>query len=102
MMPPVLTKACFVACNHGGVPTVAVSPSVKVMGSPVVVNGPASVAGCPGIPPNVPPCTLLNWMTAATSVKSGGKAVQLLSSAATIAPQGSPIVMPAGATVRAT
>jgi hypothetical protein len=73
-----------VLCMHGGQAQATVpSPRVRVGGQPIVlVNAPHMVAGCPLVPPPLPPCTVVNWTVGALRVRSSGVPVLLQDSVA--------------------
>lgn len=84
-----------VLCAHGGQaqPT-APFPRVMVGGQPVVTqSAPYVVAGCPLVPPPIPPCVTANWVTAATRVRAGGVPVLLQDSQAISMPPGTPVTV---------
>lgn len=90
-----LNVSSTVICAHGGQakPT-APNPRVRVMGQPVVTQGPPfAVAGCanPVPPANVGPCVIGNWITAALRVKVMGLPVLLQSSQSICVPTGTPL-----------
>ena len=75
-----LTSASQVSCAHSApaLPSASV-PKVTVMGQPVVIQAPHSVAGCPNTAPaGTPlPCVTVQWTTAATRVTVMGQPVLL-------------------------
>lgn len=84
-----------VLCSHGGQaqPTVPF-PRVMVSGQPVVTqSAPYVVAGCPLVPPPIPPCVIANWVTGATRVRAGGVPVLLQDSQAIAMPPGTPLTV---------
>ena len=84
-----------VICAHGGqaMPT-SPNPRVLVGGQPIVTQPlPYVVAGCPGIPPAVPPCVTAQWITGATRVTASGQPVLLQDSQAICAPTGTPLTI---------
>lgn len=92
-----LNVSSTVICVHGGQakPTVP-NPRVKVMGQPVVTQGPPYVvAGCVNPPPpvNVGPCIVGNWIAAALRVKVMGLPVLLQDSQAICVPTGTPLTV---------
>lgn len=91
-----LNVGSTVICAHGGQakPTVP-NPRVRVMGQPVVTQGPPYViAGCANPPPpaNVGPCIIGNWIMASLRVKVMGLPVLLQSSQAICVPTGTPLI----------
>ena len=92
-----LNVGSVVLCSHGGQakPTVP-NPRVRVMGQPVVTQGPPYVvAGCANPPPpvNVGPCIIGNWITGALRVKVMGLPVLLQSNQAICVPTGTPLIV---------
>jgi hypothetical protein len=90
-----VTAGTTVLCAHGGQakPTLP-NPRVKVMGQPVVTQGPPYViAGCVNPPPpaNVGPCITANWIVASLRVKVMGMPVLLQDSKAICIPTGTPL-----------
>jgi hypothetical protein len=86
----VLHQGAVVLCMHGGQaqPTV-VSPRVQVSGQPVTTQpAPYVVAGCPLVPPPLPPCVTAQWVTSSTRVLASGMPVLLQDSVAICAPTG--------------
>jgi hypothetical protein len=82
-----------VLCAHGGQaqPTVPF-PRVTVGGQPIVTqSAPYVVAGCPLVPPPLPPCVTAQWVVAAVRVKAGGTPVLLQDSQAICTPTGTPL-----------
>ncbi|HIK56586.1 MAG TPA: hypothetical protein IGS37_15665 [Synechococcales cyanobacterium M55_K2018_004] len=97
-MPGFLLNATStVICAHGGQakPTLP-NPRVRVMGVPVVTQGPPFViAGCANPPPpaNVGPCVSAPWIVAALRVKVMGLPVLLQDSKAICVPTGTPLTV---------
>lgn len=92
-----LNVGSMVICSHAGQakPTVP-NPRVRVMGQPVVTQGPPyMVAGCVNPPPpvNVGPCITGLWVLAALRVKVMGLPVLLQDSQAICAPTGTPLTV---------
>ncbi|MBD2099873.1 hypothetical protein [Leptolyngbya sp. FACHB-261] len=90
-----LNVGSTVICVHAGQakPTVP-NPRVRVMGLPVVTQGPPFViAGCVNPPPpaNVGPCITATWVLAALRVKVMGLPVLLQDSQAICIPTGTPL-----------
>ena len=92
-----LTAGSQVRCAHGGQAKATVpNPRVKVMGQPVVTQGPPyAIAGCANPPPpaNVGPCIIGNWVTGALRVKVMGMPVLLQNSIAICVPTGTPLTV---------
>ena len=90
-----VTAGTIVLCSHGGQakPTLP-NLRVKVMGQPVVTQGPPYVvAGCTNPPPpvNIGPCITANWIVASLRVKVMGMPVLLQDSLAVCIPTGTPL-----------
>jgi hypothetical protein len=90
-----VTAGTTVLCAHGGQakPTLP-NPRVKVMGQPVVTQGPPYVvAACANPPPpvNLGPCITANWILASLRVKVMGMPVLLQDSKAICIPTGTPL-----------
>ena len=88
-----LNVGSTVICAHGGQakPTVP-NPRVRVMGLPVVTQGPPYViADCANPPPG--PCITGNFISAALRVKVMGMPVLLQDSQAICAPTGTPLTV---------
>jgi len=84
-----------VLCAHGGQAMPASpNPRVTVGGQPITTQPlPYMVAGCPGIPPTVPPCVTAQWITGATRVMASGQPVLLQDSQAICTPTGTPLTI---------
>jgi hypothetical protein len=83
-----LHQGAVVMCAHGGqaMPTVP-NPRVLVMGMPTAaINAPWVVAGCPGVPPPVPPCVTAQWMLGTLRVTSMGQPLVVQSGVAITVP----------------
>jgi hypothetical protein len=97
-MPGFLLNAgTTVLCVHGGQakPTLP-NPRVRVMGLPVVTQGPPYiVAGCTNVPPPPGriPCVSATWVVAALRVKVMGLPVLLQDSQAVCIPTGTPVTI---------
>lgn len=92
-MPNVLSAASVMMCAHGGrCQPIAISPRVKLSGSPCLIVGtPMPIAGCP-IPPNMGvPCTMAQAALGSARVRSMGQAVLTLSSTILATPSGGPV-----------
>ncbi len=86
-----------VTCAHGGqaMPTVP-NPRVLVSGMPtVIMTTPYKVTGCTLPPPPAAngPCVTAQWTTGTTRVLSNGLPLLVLSSQATCAPTGTPLII---------
>ena len=70
-----IQQGATVMCAHGGqaMPTVP-NPRVTLDGMPATTTtDPWTVAGCPGVPPPVPPCVTAQWILGTTRVTSMGQ-----------------------------
>jgi len=85
-----LHQGAVVMCLHGGQATPpAPNPRVLVMGMPTAtIASPWVVAGCPGVPPGVPPCVTGQWVVGTVRVTSLGQPLVVQSGAAVTAPGG--------------
>jgi|SRR5438105_10394685 len=94
-MPGFLVQqGATVLCLHGGQATPAVpNPRVTLEGMPSsTISAPWIVAGCPGIPPGVPPCVTAQWVMGTTRVTSNGQPLVVMSGQAVCAPPGTPLL----------
>jgi hypothetical protein len=83
-----------VLCTHGGqaMPTVP-NPSVLVSGQPTtLLSGPWVVAGCPLVPPPLPPCVTAQWVTGTMRVTSNGQPLVVSTGLAVSVPNGTPLL----------
>jgi hypothetical protein len=94
-VPGLLIQAgATVMCAHGGqaMPTVP-SPSVLLDGAPATtVTAPWVVAGCPGVPPPIPPCVTAQWMVGTVRVTSFGQPLVINTGVALTAPGAVPLL----------
>jgi hypothetical protein len=98
-----LHEGAVVVCPHGGqaMPTVP-SPAVSLLGLPAsVIADPWVVAGCPGVPPAVPPCVTAQWVVGTVRVTSFGQPLAIVGGVAVCAPTGTPLI-PVESQVRVT
>jgi hypothetical protein len=89
-----LPMGATVTCSHGG-QAVATSPnpSVMVAGEPtVLLNAQWAVAGCPLVPPPLPPCVAAQYVTGTTRVTSNGQPLVISSGQAVSIPNGTPLI----------
>lgn len=88
-----LHQGAVVLCLHGGQAMPAVpNPRVLVSGMPTAtIAAPWIVAGCPGIPPAVPPCVTGQWVLGTLRVLSNGQPLVVQSGVAITAPGGVPL-----------
>jgi hypothetical protein len=95
-----LHQGATVLCSHGGqaMPTVP-NPRVTVSGQPTaLVSAPWAIAGCPLVPPPLPPCVTAQWVTGTTRVMSNGQPLVVQTGQAVCAPNGTPVVVVASQT----
>ncbi len=98
-----LHQGATVLCSHGGqaMPT-APNPRVLVSGQPTaLISAPWVVAGCPLVPPPLPPCVTAQWVVGTTRVLSNGQPLVVQSGSAICAPTGTPL-LPVASQVRVT
>ncbi|HZU09256.1 MAG TPA: hypothetical protein VFA02_05085 [Pseudacidobacterium sp.] len=89
-----IQQGATVMCSHGGQaqPTVP-NASVTIDGMPsLLVTSPWVVAGCPLVPPPIPPCVTAQWITGTTRVTSFGQPLLVQSGTSICAPTGTPLV----------
>jgi hypothetical protein len=82
-----------VICAHGGqaMPT-APNPRVLAAGQPtVLLSTPWSVAGCPLVPPPLPPCVMGQWIVGTVRVLSNGQPLVVQSGTGITIPNGTPM-----------
>jgi hypothetical protein len=89
-----LHQGAVVMCAHGGQATPPVpNPRVLVMGMPTAtVAAPWIVAGCPGVPPSIPPCVTGQWLMGTLRVTSTGMPLVVQSGVAITAPGAVPLL----------
>lgn len=69
------------------------NPRVTLDGQPTaLVSDPWVVAGCPLVPPPLPPCVTAQWVTGTTRVTSTGQPLVVMSGQAICVPTGTPLV----------
>jgi hypothetical protein len=89
-----IQQGATVMCIHGGqaMPLVP-NPAVTLEGMPsCLLPDPWSVAGCPGIPPTIPPCVMASWVVGTVRVTSYGQPLLMQSSQAVCTPTGTPLL----------
>jgi hypothetical protein len=89
-----LHQGATVLCSHAGqaMPT-APNASVTVGGQPTVsLSAPWTVAGCPLVPPPLPPCVTAQWVAGTTRVTSNGEPLVVQSGQAITVPNGTPLL----------
>jgi hypothetical protein len=70
------------------------NPSVTINGQPTALtSGAWVVAGCPLVPPPLPPCVSAQWVTGTTRVTSNGQPLVVQSGAAVSIPNGTPLLV---------
>jgi hypothetical protein len=71
----------------------APNPAVTVEGMPTcVLSSPWVVAGCPLVPPPLPPCVTAQWVMGTTRVTSNGQPLLVQSGQAICIPTGTPLI----------
>lgn len=69
-------------------PTVP-NPAVTLDTMPsCLLSDPWTIAGCPGVPPSIPPCATAQWTTGTTRVTSFGQPLVVQGGEATCVPTG--------------
>jgi hypothetical protein len=83
-----------VLCAHGGQATpTAPNPRVMLTGQPsVTIAGPYVIAGCPLVPPPLPPCVTGQWVVGTMRVTSNGQPLVVQSGTAVCTPTGTPLM----------
>jgi hypothetical protein len=89
-----LPTSATVTCSHGGMATaMSPNPSVMVDGSPtVLLSSQWVVAGCPLVPPPLPPCLAAQYVTGTTRVTSNGQPLVISTGQAISIPNGTPLI----------
>lgn len=89
-----LTAAAVLQCAHAGTAQpILPAARVKVLGQPVVPQGPYQIAGCVYPPNSGGPCVSATWTTAALRVKVMGVPLLLQDSQATCLPTATPLTI---------
>ncbi|MGC1296567.1 MAG: hypothetical protein WA869_16145 [Alloacidobacterium sp.] len=89
-----LHQGATVLCAHGGqaLPT-APNPRVLVSSQPTaLLSIPWVVAGCPLVPPPLPPCVTGQWVMGTLRVTSNGQPLVVQSGQAITIPNGTPLL----------
>jgi len=89
-----LQMGATVTCSHGG-SAIATSPNpaVTIEGQPtVLLSAQWVVAGCPLVPPPLPPCLTAQWVTGTTRVTSNGQPLVVSTGVAVSIPNGTPLL----------
>ena len=83
-----------VMCSHAGQATPSVpNPRVTVSGQPTaLLPEPWIVAGCPGVPPAIPPCVTGQWIVGTTRVLSNGMPLVIMGGQGLGMPPGTPLL----------
>ena len=83
-----------VMCAHGGQATpTAPNPRVLLSGQPsVLISAPWVVAGCPLVPPPLPPCVTGQWIVGTMRVLSNGQPLVTQSGSGITLPNGTPML----------
>jgi hypothetical protein len=89
-----IQEGATVTCSHGGMAmSTSPNPSVTIEGQPtVLLPGPWVVAGCPLVPPPLPPCLTAQWVTGTVRVTSNGQPLVVSTGAAISIPNGTPLL----------
>ena len=93
-MPFLIQVGATVLCAHGGQAT-AVTPNPRVLlsGQPsVLLSGQWVVAGCPLVPPPLPPCVTGQWLVGTVRVLSNGQPLVVQSGTGITLPNGTPML----------
>ena len=89
-----IQQGATVLCSHGGqaMPTVP-NPRVLCDGQPtVLLSAPWVVAGCPLVPPPLPPCVTGMWVLGTVRVTSDGEPLVVQSGQGITLPNGTPMM----------
>lgn len=89
-----LHSGATVMCSHAGQAMPAVpNPRVTVSGQPTaLLPEPWLVAGCPGVPPTIPPCVTGQWIVGSTRVLSNGMPMVIAGGQGIGLPPGTPLL----------
>ena len=89
-----LHQGATVLCSHGGQATPsAPNPRVMVSSQPtVLLSVPWIIAGCPLVPPPLPPCVSAQWIMGTLRVTSLGQPLVVQSGVAISIPNGTPLL----------
>lgn len=89
-----LHQGATVLCSHAGqaIPSVP-NPRVMVSSQPtVLLSAPWIIAGCPLVPPPLPPCVSAQWVMGTLRVTSLGQPLIVQSGVAISIPNGTPLL----------
>ena len=71
----------------------APNPRVMVSGQPTaLISIPWLIAGCPLVPPPLPPCVTAQWVTGTIRVTSEGQPLVVQTGQAVSVPNGTPLI----------
>jgi hypothetical protein len=89
-----IQQGATVQCVHGGQAAPAVpSQDVWLDGMPAVtIAAQWTVAGCAGVPSQVPPCATARWTAGTTRVTSHGQPLVVVGGAGISMPAGTPLL----------
>lgn len=89
-----LHQGATVLCSHAGQATPsAPNPRVMVSNQPtVLLSAPWIIAGCPLVPPPLPPCVSAQWIMGTVRVTSLGQPLVVQSGVAISIPNGTPLL----------
>ncbi len=89
-----LHQGATVFCSHAGQATPsAPNPRVMVSSQPtVLLSAPWIIAGCPLVPPPLPPCVSAQWITGTLRVTSLGQPLVVQSGVAISIPNATPLL----------
>lgn len=89
-----LHQGATVLCSHAGQATPSVpNPRVMVSSQPtVLLSAPWIIAGCPLVPPPLPPCVSAQWVMGTLRVTSLGQPLVVQSGVAISIPNGTPLL----------
>ena len=94
---PLLNAAAIMLCQHGGrCQPIALSPRVKVSGSPCLVTGTAMpIAGCAASSniPGATNCTIAQVLNGSVRIRSMGLPLQTTQSSLLATPSGLPVTI---------
>ena len=76
-MPALLTSSSSMTCPHGGTVSAAPGSTKALAGDPILrASDTCTISGCPFNASGFPsPCTLVQWVVSAMTVKHGGDLV---------------------------
>jgi uncharacterized Zn-binding protein involved in type VI secretion len=89
-----LHQNATVLCSHGGQATpTSANPRVMVSGQPTIfASTPWVIAGCPLVPPPLPPCLTAMVTAGSTRLTSSGQPLATQGSSTTCIPNGTPMM----------